>query len=294
MSSDTKKESNLSGCGRIFLYLMICGPIFIAIDKCSWFEVDTEDRVVGMWVDQVARKHRRYELFFAENGTFALKDYAIGRKDIPWRERGKTFTGKYDVNPPSDPDYSLKPEIELHSFSESFENGVSLTLDTHTDYMQSPHFNISKYDGTSSLENLLINEKKGDPDYENADHSLHGLVVTKQDNGYDTEALEIIEANDSSLDLGESGLKRSADGLQFTKAPGKTGQKESVGFTEDEKLVYKGRLKNDQADGEWTTFYPDGRLHGRGMKENGINNGPFTFWYPDGTVKMRGQYKEGS
>ena len=85
MSSDTKKESNLSGCGRIFLYLMICGPIFIAIDKCSWFEVDTEDRVVGMWVDQVVETEDMS--FFAENGTFALKDYAIGRKDIPWRAR---------------------------------------------------------------------------------------------------------------------------------------------------------------------------------------------------------------
>ena len=107
------------------------------------------------------------------------------------------------------------------------------------------------------------------------------------------EALEIIEANDSSLEVGISGLERSADGLQFTKASDKTGHKESVGFTEDGKLVYKGRLKNDQADGEWTTFYPDGRLRWRGMKENGINNGPFTMWYPDGKVKMRGQYKEG-
>ena len=108
------------------------------------------------------------------------------------------------------------------------------------------------------------------------------------------EAFEIIESNDSSWQKSDSALKRSADGLQFTKDSGKNGQKESVGFSEDGKLVYKGRLKNDKADGEWTTFYPDGRLRWQGIKENGTNNGPFTMWYPDGKVKMRGQYKKGS
>ena len=121
----------------------------------------------------------------------------------------------------------------------------------------------------------------------------YGLFSSCSPQSLEEEALEIIEANDSSLDGRDSGLKRSADGRQFTKTTGGAGQKESVGFTEDGTLAYKGRLKNEKADGEWTTFYPDGRLRWQGMKENGINNGPFTMWYPDGKIKMRGQYKEG-
>ena len=123
--------------------------------------------------------------------------------------------------------------------------------------------------------------------------AMCGLFSSCSPQSLEEEALEIIEANDSSLGRYDSGLERSPDGLQFTKPSGETGQKESVGFTGDGTLAYKGRLKNEKADGEWTTFYPDGRLRWRGMKENGINNGPFTMWYPDGKVKMRGQYKEG-
>jgi hypothetical protein len=120
-----------------------------------------------------------------------------------------------------------------------------------------------------------------------------GLFSSCSPQSLEEEALEIIEANDSSLGGHDSGLERSPDGRQFTKTTGGAGQKESVGFTGDGTLAYKGRLKNEKADGEWTTFYPDGRLRWQGMKENGINNGPFTMWYPDGKIKMRGQYKEG-
>jgi antitoxin component YwqK of YwqJK toxin-antitoxin module len=106
------------------------------------------------------------------------------------------------------------------------------------------------------------------------------------------EALEIIESN-RSLSEYESDLERSSDGLQFSKDSGTSGQKETVGFTEDGTLAFKGFINKGKSDGKWSTFYPDGRLLWQGVKENGVNNGPFTMWYPDGKVKMRGQYKRG-
>jgi antitoxin component YwqK of YwqJK toxin-antitoxin module len=106
------------------------------------------------------------------------------------------------------------------------------------------------------------------------------------------EALEIIESNGSLTDYG-SDLARSTDGRQFTKSTEGNDQKETVGFTEEGTLAYKGNIKNGKSDGKWSTFYPDGKLRWQGVKENGINDGPFTMWYPDGKVKMRGQYKQG-
>ena len=142
--------------------------------------------------------------------------------------------------------------------------------------MQS-HFNISKYDGTSSIENLLINEKK--VLIMRMQTTPYGLVVTKQDNGYDTEALEIIEPMILRIWVIR---EAPADGLQFTKAPGKTGQKESVGFTEDENSFTDAQ---ERSSGWRMDHFLSMEASWPGMKENGINNGPFTFWYPDGTSK---------
>jgi antitoxin component YwqK of YwqJK toxin-antitoxin module len=116
------------------------------------------------------------------------------------------------------------------------------------------------------------------------------------DESLEERARKIIDSNESDQSQptgANEDLIRSPDGRQFTEVAKDKANDQSVGFTQEGSLAFKGELKNGKPEGAWTTFFPDGSIRWKGVKKEGLNHGPFTMWYENGKVKMDGNFKNG-
>lgn len=63
---------------------------------------------------------------------------------------------------------------------------------------------------------------------------------------------------------------------------------------EDTVIVARGAYVDNQPDGLWTSWYPNGQMKAEGHYINGVKNGMWVEWYPDGEVMWKGEWDHGT
>jgi len=66
-----------------------------------------------------------------------------------------------------------------------------------------------------------------------------------------------------------------------------------VGYHADGSLSFKGSLKNDKKNGEWTNYYNNGAIKSIGEYTDDDENGPFKTFWGDGSLKEQYTCKDG-
>lgn len=64
-------------------------------------------------------------------------------------------------------------------------------------------------------------------------------------------------------------------------------------FYENKQKYIDGNIQDDQRDGLWYAYYPDGTVQTKGRYVNGKEEGRYTVYYSNGNVRYTGVYEHG-